>query len=106
MEHMRFFTDQKALVAFLRKLRAAGVTQMRLSKEEMTFQLAPKVASGGRGEPREVDLSALTGGVKIVEHGAPRTFDQMPADQRIKFEQAATTARQQEDEELFWSAKP
>lgn len=93
MEHTRFFTDQKALIQFLRKLRNAGVVEMHMSAKEMTFKMSERGTPSR--EPRRVEIP----GVKVVTHGNPVSLDQLPAGERVSFE----TPKSSDDDDLFWS---
>jgi hypothetical protein len=95
MEHTRFFTDQKALIQFLRKLRNAGVVEMHMSAEEMTFKMSERGTPSSAREPRRIEIP----GVKVVTHGNPVSLDQLPAGERVSFE----TPKRDDDEDLFWS---
>lgn len=112
----KIFENQSTLISFLRKLRNAGVTAVKVEKDgRMEFTLAPKGARAGRAqgadevEPADADAIAeqtdRPNEVRHIVHGNP-TFQQAPVDQ--PFTPAGPMPGQEEldEEELLFMSTP
>jgi hypothetical protein len=108
----KIFENQSTLIGFLRKLRNAGVTSVKVEKDgRMEFTLAPKAApcaregKGTEVEPAIAESTDRANPVRHIVHGNP-TFDNAPVD--TPFTPAGPRLSEEElsEEEMLFASSP